>query len=285
MATSGEQTRPAAFAGTFYPGSPRQLDALVTRLLDEAPDETIPGEIIGLIAPHAGYLYSGSTAATAYKQVMGKPYESIVIIAPSHRELFREGAVAPFASYATPLGEVPVDRALAEQIVAQNKGLSFSEHGHQVRGEEAEHSLEVHLPFLQKALPGVPIVPIVISDYGETSSRRFGEALAQAIGKRKVLLVASTDLYHGYSYEDCKLTDARTIAALQAFDPEDFVKGAMRGTYQACGAGPVSVLLHAARLLQADTVTVLAQTNSADATGVRGGYVVGYVAAAVSRPA
>lgn len=285
MATPHEETRPAAFAGAFYPGSPRQLDALVTRLLDEAPEKAISGEIVGLVAPHAGYLYSGSTAATAYRQVMGKPYESIVIMAPSHRELFREGAVSPFAAYATPLGEVSVDRVLAEQIVAQGKGMVFSERGHQVRGEEAEHSLEVHLPFIQKALPGVPIVPIVISDYSETSSRRFGEALAQAIGQRKVLVVASTDLYHGYSYEECRLTDARTIAALEAFDPEEFVRGAIRGTYQACGAGPVGVLLHAARLLQADTVTILAQTNSAEVTGVRGGYVVGYVAAAVSRRA
>ncbi len=285
MATSREETRPAAFAGAFYPGSPRQLDSLVTRLLDEAPDKAIPGEIVGLVAPHAGYLYSGSTAAVAYKQVMGKPYESVVIMAPSHREFFREAAVSPFSAYATPLGEVPVDRTLAEQIVAQGKGLAFSERGHQVRGEDAEHSLEVHLPFLQKALPGVPIVPIVISDYSESSSRRFGEALAQAISGRRVLLVASTDLYHGYSYEDCKLTDARTIAALESFDPEAFATGAARGTYQACGAGAVSVLLHAARLLGADKVSVVAQTNSADVTGVRGGYVVGYAAAVVARGA
>lgn len=281
--SSSEQTRPAAFAGTFYPGNPRQLESLVTALLAEAPDKGIAGQIIGLVAPHAGYLYSGSTAATAYKQVMGKPYESIVIMAPSHRELFREATVCPFSAYSTPLGEVRVDTALAEQIVAQGKGVILSERGHQVRGDDAEHSLEVHLPFLQKALPGVPIVPIIISDYHGGNSRRFGEAIGQAIGDRKVLIVASTDLYHGYSYEECKLADAHTLAALQAFDPDEFVKGATQGKYLACGAGPVSVMLYAARLLKADTVQLLAQTNSADATGVRGGYVVGYAAAAVYR--
>lgn len=280
---SAEHTRPAAFAGAFYPANPRQLDTLVTRLLAEAPQRDIPGQIVGLVAPHAGYLYSGSTAAAAYKQVMGKPYESVVIMAPSHRELFHEAAVSPFSSYATPLGEVAVDRGLAEQIVAQGKGVAFSPRGHEVRGEDAEHSLEVHLPFLQKALPGISIVPIVISDYHGASSRRFGEAIAQAIGERKVLIVASTDLYHGYSYEECKLADSRTLAALEAFDPEDFAEGATQGKYTACGAGPVSVMLYAARLLKADTVTVVAQTNSADATGVRGGYVVGYAAAVVYR--
>jgi len=251
--------------------------------LAEAPDKGIAGQIIGLVAPHAGYLYSGSTAATAYKQVMGKPYESIVIMAPSHRELFREAAVSTFSAYSTPLGEVAVDTALAERIVAQGKGMIFSERGHQVQGDEAEHSLEVHLPFIQKALPGVPIVPIIISDYHGTSSRRFGEALAQAIDERQVLIVASTDLYHGYSYEECKLADARTLAAIEAFDAEEFASGALQGKYFACGAGPVSVMLHAARLLEADAVQLLAQTNSADVTGVRGGYVVGYAAVAVYR--
>ncbi|MDZ7262248.1 MAG: AmmeMemoRadiSam system protein A, partial [candidate division KSB1 bacterium] len=148
-------------------------------------------------------------------------------------------------------------------------------------GRRMEHSLEVQLPFLQLVLPELKIVPIVIQDYSVKNCQRVAEAITGAIGNKNVLLLASSDLYHGYSYQECQATDARTLAKIEELEPEKFLQGCADGTYSACGAGPIAVVQMVAKNLGANKARVIHQTNSNDVTGQKGGYVVGYGAVVI----
>ena len=274
--------RPDVLAGSWYPGEPDALRRQVDRFLDLAPEEEVRGEVVALIAPHAGYAYSGPTAAVAYRQVRGRSYDAVVVLAPSHREPFRGASVYAGGSYRTPLGLVSVDSGLADAIVSGggsdvHAGLA----GHRVSpGGAGEHSLEIQLPFLQRVLPEVPIVPIVVGAHDLGACRRIAEAIASAAEGRRVLIVASSDLYHGYSRKACVDTDARTLGLVRAMDETSLYGCFEDGKCQACGDGPILIALMAARSLGADRAEILARTNSSDVTGETGGWVVGYGAVA-----
>jgi AmmeMemoRadiSam system protein B/AmmeMemoRadiSam system protein A len=248
-------------------------------MLERAPAVSIDGDVCALIAPHAGYVYSGSTAALAYKQVVGRAFEAVVVIAPSHQEDFPGVSVYRGDAYLTPLGVVPVARNLIERLVKQDECIHVMDAGHR-----DEHALEVQLPFLQVALGRcLSIVPIVMADRSQKICRRLGEAIAEAAEGKTLLIIASSDLYHGYSYDACVQSDTLTLAGIEAFDPEGFCEGLERGRYQACGGGPITAALIAAREMGANSVKILHSINSNDVIGERGGYVVGYGAAVVYR--
>jgi AmmeMemoRadiSam system protein B len=276
--------RQPAWAGSFYEADPDRLKSSVLHLFDKALPKQVPGHIMGLITPHAGYEYSGSTAAAAYKLVMDDHYEAVVVIAPSHHELVKGISIFPGRAYETPLGEVAVDQQLAEDIEALGRHIHFSMSGHRSFGNHSEHSLEVQLPFLQKAFPnGLKIVPIVFHDYSLENCMELGNAVASAAKGKNVLIVASSDLYHGYSYDDCRSTDDRTLNSIEAFDPEDLCQGLSQGIYQACGGGPIAALLFATKKMGANLAQVIMRTNSSDITGMRGGWTVGYASVAISK--
>ena len=270
--------RQAAWSGQFYPSSAVVLRSMVRDLLDQAPTIEIEGRPIGLIAPHAGYEYSGKTAAAAYGQLLQYHYDTVVIVAPSHTEAIDGVSVFSGSCYGTPLGSIDVDHELAAEICSQSDCLHLSTIGHSEYKHRPEHSLEVHLPFLQEALNGpFRIVPMVFHDYSWRNCQALGKAIATATANREsVLLVASTDLYHGDSYEDCKQYDAATVQAILANDPEAFLQGVELSHYQACGAGPVAAVQVAANEKGPAKVTLVEQTSSADVTGMRGGWTVGY---------
>jgi len=270
--------RKPAVAGQFYPGDPGTLRRMVKELLEGARKVPVNGQIVGLIAPHAGYPYSGPTAAVAYKQVTGKHYDAVIVIGPSHREPLRGSSVWAEGGYETPLGVVPIAEDIAEKMLSPEDNIVFSERGHRY-----EHSVEVQIPFLQEAIPDLRVVPVVMGEQNLRACRNLADAIVRACDGKNVLLVASSDLYHGYSYEECVRTDERTLKAILRFDPVGFVEGLLRGEYQACGGGPIAVVLMAAEKLGADKVKLLAHTNSNDVTGERGGYVVGYSALAIYR--
>ncbi len=274
------QVRLPAVAGTWYSDSPATLRSTIEKWFGQGAEAEVEGEIVGLLAPHAGYAYSGQTAAVAYRQLSGKQYDAVVIIGPSHREYFSGISVFSGEGYRTPLGVATVDRELAAAIASQDALIALGEAGH--RG--SEHSIEVQIPFLQIALPGVKIVPIAMLDDSWDTCRRLGAAIAAAARGRKVLVVASSDLYHGESYTSCHETDQRTLAQVAQFDPEGLCAGGRTGKYSACGIGPIAAMQHAARLLGASKVKVLAHTTSGDVTGQKSGYVVGYGAAIVCKP-
>ncbi|MCR4439683.1 MAG: AmmeMemoRadiSam system protein B [bacterium] len=274
------QVRPPAVAGAWYSDDPTTLRATIQKWLDQAQDAGVEGEIYGLLAPHAGYEYSGATAAVSYRQVRGRQYDAVVIIGPSHREYFAGVSVFNGEGYRTPLGVAAVDKELAAAIAEADPLISLGEAGH--RG--AEHSIEAQVPFLQVALPGTKIVPIAMLDDSWDTCRRVGAAIAGAAAGRKVLIVASSDLYHGESYAACNASDAQTLAQVEGIDPQAFCKGARAGKYAACGAGPIAAMQCAAQLLGATQAKVLAHTTSGDVTGQKTGYVVGYGAAVVFGP-
>lgn len=272
-----DDVRRAVVDGQFYPGNAAELGEDIDRMLEESEIADIQGDSIALVAPHAGYMYSGQTAAAAYKQVKGQTFDAVVVIAPSHRELFSGASVYNKGGYETPLGVVPVEAELADAIIDQDDAIHFTMAGHR-----NEHALEVQVPFLQRTLEEPKIVPIVMAERSPKLCRTLADAIVAASQGKHILMVASSDLYHGYSYEACVETDARTLEVIEAFDPDELCRG-LDGPYQACGGGPIATLLMAAKQMGADQVEVVARTNSNDVTGSRGGYVVGYGAAVVYR--
>jgi len=275
--TGEGEIRRAAVDGQFYPASADDLGADVDRMLEQSKPADIRGDIVALVAPHAGYIYSGQTAAAAYRQVKGQRFDAVVVIAPSHREVFPGASVYNKGGYETPLGVALVEVELADEIISYHPTIAFTLAGH--RGE---HALEVQLPFLQRTLEDLKIVPIVMADRSLRLCRTLGEAIASAAEGKHVLIVASSDLYHGYSYEACVASDDRTLAAIETFDPEAFWRG-LDKEYQACGGAPIASALMASKQMGADTAKVVARTNSNDVTGEQGGYVVGYGAAVIYR--
>ncbi len=268
--------RDPAVAGAFYPAERGALRKLVSQFLEKAEPAGIDGDILALVSPHAGYVYSGQVAAAAYRQVQGQKYDAVIVIAPSHAEYFSGVSVYDRGGYQTPLGLVPVDDQLARAIVQQNPLIQSSDAGHR-----SEHSLEVQLPFLQECIPDLKIVPVVMADRPYPLCERLARAITGATAGKKILIVASSDLYHGNSYRQCVEADTRTLEAIEAFDPQAFCLGLSKETYQACGGGPIAVALLAARERGADRARVIARTNSNDVMGERSGYCVGYAAVAI----
>jgi AmmeMemoRadiSam system protein B len=271
------------WAGQFYPASPGTLDEMMSNFLDSVPVISFDGGlIVGLIVPHAGYSYSGQTAAFAYKQIENRTFDKIVILAPSHVDAFKGVSVYDGDRYQTVLGQIPVDVETARALTNRSADIFLSDHGHRTSTGRSEHSLEVQLPFLQKVLSNeFKLVPIVFHDYRHSNCQMLGESLADVLDPNRSLVIASSDLYHGYSYEECQNTDRRTLTSLQAFDPVEFIDGTTSMSYQACGAGPIAALLYYGAKIGAGEVKLLSQTNSADVTGQRGGWTVGYASLAV----
>jgi hypothetical protein len=169
--TGMKEIREPAVAGAFYPDNPDVLSRDVKRYLENAKKEKLEGEIVALISPHAGYMYSGQVAAYAYKLIEGKTFDSVVVVAPSHRALFKGASVYDRGGFRTPLGIVPVDVELSKKMMGQRKEIQFLPEAH-----SQEHSLEVQIPFLQVVLKSFKLVPIVMEPYWswETCQREKG---------------------------------------------------------------------------------------------------------------
>jgi len=272
---TGEVRRPVV-AGAFYPGDPRLLAADVDGFLDAAGTRELDGEIVGIISPHAGYVYSGAVAGRAYACVRGMSFDTVIVVAPSHRFPFRGASIFGGDGYETPLGIVPVDRALADAISEPSRGFGFEPRAH-----ANEHSLEVQVPFLQRALAEFSVVPIVMGEQSETVVRLLAARIANAVrssADKSVLLVASTDLSHYHSHDEAVELDSHVIQAVEDFDPEGLLTSLARGECEACGGGPTAVVMMAARDLGARTSTVVGYATSGDVTGDKS-QVVGYMAA------
>lgn len=257
-------TRPAAVAGMFYPAHAAELRREVDELLAGAAEKRRNAVPKALIAPHAGYVYSGPIAASAYTQIApaAARIRRVALLGPAHRVPVRGLALPEAQRFATPLGEVAVD---AEAAATLRTLPQVVEHG---PAHAAEHSLEVHLPFLQRLLGEFTLVPLVV---GDATSSEVAEVLDCLWGDDQTLIVVSSDLSHYLSYDTARRTDQATIARVQALQPT-------LDHQQACGATPVNGLLLLAqrRGLQAE---VLDLRNSGDTAGDRH-RVVGYAAVA-----
>ncbi|HWO99251.1 MAG TPA: AmmeMemoRadiSam system protein B [Methylococcus sp.] len=253
------QIRPPAVAGTFYPMDPRQLRSMVQSMLTEPKaGDTLPKAII---APHAGYVYSGPVAASAYAQLRAgrDTIRRVVLLGPSHRVVFQGLAVSSAEAFATPLGTVPLDRETIEAL------LQFPFVHRLDQAHAFEHSLEVHLPFLQEVLANFSLVPILV---GDADPRQVAQVLDELWDGDETLILVSSDLSHYHDYATARRMDQATSRAIEALRPEDI-------DYEdACGRLPVSGLLIAARKhgLKGRTIDL---RNSGDTAGPKES-VVGY---------
>ena len=266
-------------AGSFYPDNPQELSAMIDGFLAAANPAPLSGEIFALVEPHAGYGFSGATAAFGYKLIQGKPYHTVVVIAPSHQYGFSGVSVYPQKAFRTPLGDVEIDTEFTGKLLNRDKDIVFDPAAFQ-----KEHSLEVELPFLQKTLTGFKIVPIVMGDCTLEMCRKLAALLKEAINTRKdVLIIASTDMYHGYDYEEADKIDNATLSYLKNMDAEGLYGGFREGKAQLCGGFGVVVAIMTAKQLGHDSLSVLKHTNSAEVTGkmVKGIWTVGYSSCAI----
>ncbi len=279
--TMDQTVRQPAVAGQFYTANPAALEKEILAYLAAAHPPSTGGDPIALVAPHAGYQYSGQVAAYAYKLVAGRSYDAVVVISPSHTEYFSHASVFPGGAYLTPLGEIPVDAELAKLIASKGSLVRLDSRGHETRPRQrSEHALEVQLPFLQVALGDFKLVPIVLGDQSAPVVEALGNALGTALRGKNALIVASTDLSHFHDDAEAKQLDGEFQKRLALFDPDALLAPLSSGSVEACGGGPVVAAMIAARALGATKCVILRYANSGDVTGDRSS-VVGYLAAAM----
>jgi AmmeMemoRadiSam system protein B len=272
-----DSIRKAAVAGMFYPGSAPELAADLESMFAQAA-RPVPGERpIALVAPHAGYVYSGQTAAGAYALLEGIDVATVVVVSPSHREYFPGVTVYPGDGYETPLGLVNVDTAMRDRLLSGSKIVKASRAGH-----GAEHAVEVHLPFLQKVLGSFLFLPLVMGDQSRETCYSLGEVLGEILQDTSTLLVASTDLSHFHPAGEAERRDRIVLGDLESFAPERLMSDIEEGLAEACGGGPLVAVMVAARSLGASSLRVLAYTHSGNVTGENDS-VVGYCSAVMSR--
>jgi AmmeMemoRadiSam system protein B len=277
------ELRPSPIAGTWYPGEAGRLTRQVDHYLDEARLPDLVGEVIGVIAPHAGYVYSGTTAGHAFRSVRGKSYPRVVVLSPFHGFHPASFITSAHQGYQTPLGPVWIDQ----------DALSELEQGMQARGlvrltrvaRDSEHSLEIELPFLQRALTEeFQLVPVMVRSHDLQELQALGQALAETLKRFPALLVASSDLSHFYPLEVANRLDEYILAQVAEFSPEGVLQAEEQGSGFACGVGAVTAMLWAAQGAGAGTVRIIHHSTSADQTGDARS-VVGYGAAVVLKSA
>jgi AmmeMemoRadiSam system protein B/AmmeMemoRadiSam system protein A len=278
LAANPQNVRQPGVAGGFYPADPKVLTAMIDDLLAHASPPPINDPIIAVVAPHAGYQYSGPVAAYTYAALKGRKFSRVVVIAPSHFEAFDFTSIFDGDAYATPLGTVPVDKAFAAQLAKMSPTMRLSSEGHTPTPRGAEHSLEVELPWLQRVLGDFELVPIIMGDQSYESSRALGVALAKMIqGSGDTLILASSDLSHYHPYDEAVAIDHKTLNALQAWDYFSMSQNFETRVWEACGGAPIVAAMIAAERLGANQALLLKYANSGDTTGDHS-RVVGYSA-------
>jgi AmmeMemoRadiSam system protein B/AmmeMemoRadiSam system protein A len=272
------RVRKAAVAGSFYPDDPEQLRASLNTMLAQVDAPAPPGRPLLIVAPHAGYMFSGTVAAHGYKLLLERPIKTVVVISPSHIEHFSHIAVFDGDAYETPLGTIAVDKTLVEAIVSADPLIKKSSRGHVQSASRGEHAIEVQLPFLQAVLPGCAIVPIVMGDQRWEFCSALGQALAPLAAREDIVFVASSDLSHFHPDGVARAKDALFLERLAAMDAKDLYHAVESESCEACGAGPIIAGIIAASSAAACECRILSTANSGDVTGDPS-QVVGYAAA------
>ena len=270
--------RPSPIVGTWYEGNAKSLAHSVDEYLNKAKLPAFDGEVVAVIAPHAGHRYSGSVAGYAFASLRSRSPELVAVISPFH-------SLAPYPlittahdAYGTPLGNIEVDKAALAELAQAHLDVPVTP----IRADR-EHSLEIELPFLQRALAGdFKLLPIMIQAQEINVARKLGFALATVLKDKNALLVASTDLSHFHDQRTAERFDGEMLRRFESFNPESIFEAEQTGKAFACGHAAVAAVLWAARELGANKVKILQHATSGD---VMGDYssVVGYGAAVVLR--
>ena len=266
-------------AGSFYPDDRVELSQMIDSFLSTANPASVKGDILALISPHAGYPYSGKTAALGYKLIQNKPYRTVIVLGPSHYYGFIGVSVYPEGIFHTPLGDLEIDREFSQRLLNKDKEIFFDP-----QAFSKEHSLEVQLPFLQKTLSNFKIVPIVMGDCSFSTCQKLADLLKEAIANRSdVLVIASSDMCHSYDYQEVERMDQLTISYLKKMDSQGLYNGFRENKLQMCGMFPVVTTLILARELGHNKLQVLGYTNSGEVTGkkIKGFWTVGYTSCVI----
>jgi len=271
--------RPSPLAGRWYDSDPEALARSVDGFLDSAPLPDLDGEVIAVIAPHAGHTYSGPVAGYAFVALRGKSPDLVAVIGPMHHPYQELLLTTAHDAYSTPLGDVPVDKDALHELDAILKselmlGLAPVEN-------DPEHSLEIELPFLQRALTSSwKLLPVMVRVREASISERLGKALAKVLRDKSFVLIASTDLSHFYNQQTALIYDRSMLHQIESFNPDGAFDLERAGKGFACGLGAFTAVMWAARELGADKVQILRHATSGDVTGDYSS-VVGYGAAAI----
>jgi AmmeMemoRadiSam system protein B/AmmeMemoRadiSam system protein A len=275
-------------AGRWYPADPVHLRAAVDTYLQQAQTEPVVGQLLALIVPHAGYIYSGAVAGYSFRamQEAGCADHTIAVIGDTHSgNGSAELAVWAAGSFETPLGSIPVDEEVAQAVVAAHERIEFDRDAFR-----AEHPVENQLPFIQAVCPGARIVPVVIRQPTPQNAQILADALVVALGDHPALIVASTDLSHYHPYDEAREMDTVALQAIVSLDTQAVADSPRRCAEMGlgggdpltmCSQGAVMTALLAARQMGADQATVLHYANSGDVPVGDRGQVVGYGAVAL----
>jgi MEMO1 family protein len=281
------RTRLPAQAGAFYEDSEGALRTQIhecflhplgPNAIPPIPSETDKG-LVGLIVPHAGYMYSGPVAAHGYyKLASAGPRPSVVILGPNHTGYGSPVSTMTSGEWSTPLGEVPIDSVLAEKIVKRSGLIDVEEEAHR-----NEHSIEVQLPFLQFIFPRqFRFVPICMGMQDLQTSLDVGEAVAAVVAETGVVVIASSDWTHYEPQDQAVAKDKEALSMALAMDERGFQRTIEAKRITACGYGPVTAMIHAAKIIGAKNGQLLSYHTSGDVTGDKKA-VVGYAAATFTK--
>jgi AmmeMemoRadiSam system protein B len=267
-------------AGQFYPGEREELSQIIDEFLENAKVPKIEGEIFGILVPHAGYIFSGPVAAHCYKAIQGKNFETVVLIGDSHYEYFDGVSVWDRGEWETPLGRVKVDEELAKEILNFSKRFLVKDSAHLF-----EHSLEVQIPFLQKVLKNFKILPLIFGSE-DKDWKELAKAILKSMEKKKILVVASSDLSHYPPYEVAQEADKRTIEGILSSEPEKFKEKieTLKKLFPdvdtfACAQDTIKTILEISKNLKGKA-KLLNYQNSGDTIYGEKSQVVGYCAIA-----
>ncbi|MFC2014818.1 AmmeMemoRadiSam system protein B [Chloroflexota bacterium] len=259
--------RNPAVAGQFYPGQPDQLRAMIKEMVDPA---AVKEDVIGLVSPHAGYIYSGPVTGAAISRIKFK--DTFIIIGPNHTGAGEPFSIMTEGIWKTPLGEVEIDRELANLILANSKYLREDSLAHQY-----EHSIEVQIPFLQYFKPDIKLIPIIFGHADRDICKKIGKEIAGAINEsgRGVVIIASSDMNHYESQEIARRKDDQAIEAILNLDEDELNKRVREQDITMCGYAPAISLISAAKELGAKEAELVSHQTSGDTTGDYSS-VVGY---------
>lgn len=267
--------REPAVSGMFYPDDPGALRKDVEKYLKNADIPSVHGEITGIIAPHAGYMYSGQVAAYGFKTILNKAFDKVIVLAPSHRIHFEGVAVIEEGSYKTPLGLVGIDEEAVADLVKSSAAIRPF-----IEAHKGEHSLEVQIPFLQSVLKDFTIVPLIMGTQTVDTCVKLSDCIESVIrkGNGQFLVVGSTDLSHYHPYSAAVKLDGVIVSHLERFDIPGMIEDLDMNKGEACGAGPMLTTMMVSDRLGAKHSRIMKYANSGDVSGDRSA-VVGYVSA------
>jgi len=281
------EIRKPAVAGSFYDGDTKSLNIQIENCFlhklgpGKLPSTIIKGErkIVGLISPHAGYMYSGPVAANGfYKIALGGKPDTIIILGPNHRGFGEDVSIMVEGKWKTPLGELEIDTDIAEKILKNSKIIRNDPKAHQY-----EHSIEVQLPFVQYIFgKNIKFVPICMTRQDINTDIEIAESICSSVTGKNILIIASSDFTHYEPQEYAENADKQAINAILNFDPKRLYDMIYQQNLSMCGPGPITVMLNICEILGAKKVELLKYATSGDITGMYD-KVVGYASLIVSK--